>query len=108
VKIVLNIKEKCDGNSCVIIMDGELVSTTLDIARARAKELIASGITAITIDMTILDSIDSAGIGFIAAVHNSLAKVGGVLKLTGLSNDMYKFFVCLRMNTHFVIETKEK
>lgn len=105
---MLNIKEKCEGNSCVISIDGELVSTTLDVVKARVKELIAAGIITITLDMTNSDAIDSAGIGFVAAVHNSLSKVGGVLKLIGLSKDMYRFFVCLRMNTHFVIETKDQ
>jgi serine/threonine-protein kinase RsbW len=105
---VLSIKEKSEGNSCVIAIDGELVSTTLDVAKARVKELIASGIIIITFDMTNSTAIDSAGIGFVAAVHNSLSKVGGVLKLTGLSKDMYHFFVCLRMNTHFVIETQNQ
>jgi serine/threonine-protein kinase RsbW len=105
---VLNIKEKCEGNSCVIAIDGELVSTTLDVAKARVKELVAAGIITITFDMTNSDAIDSAGIGFVAAVHNSLSKVGGVLKLKGLSKDMYQFFVCLRMNTHFAIETKDQ
>lgn len=104
---MLNIKEKCEGNSCVIAMEGELVSTTLEMVKTRVKELVASGIVTITFDMTDSDAIDSAGIGFVAAAHNSLSKAGGVLKLIGLSKDMYQFFVCLRMNTHFVIETKD-
>jgi serine/threonine-protein kinase RsbW len=107
-KTVLNITEKCEGNSCVIGINGELVSTTIDVAKARVKELITAGIITITFDMTNSDAIDSAGIGFIAAAHNSLSKVGGVLKLTGLSKDMYQFFICLRMNTHFIIETKDQ
>lgn len=105
---MLNISEQKNENACVIAIKGELVASTLDIVKSKVKELVAAGSTAITFDMTESDAIDSAGIGFIAAAHNTLVKSGGALKLVGLSKDMYDFFVCLRMNTHFTIETRDK
>jgi len=104
---VLNIKEQRDGKNCELSLEGELVATTLDNVRNRVRELVADGVAFLTIDMSRSNAIDSAGIGFIAATHNSLEKNSGTLKLTGLSKDMYDFFVCLRMHTHFTIETKD-
>jgi anti-anti-sigma factor len=103
---VLNITEQRTGSMCIIAIEGELVATTLDTVKSKVKELIVAGVNTITFDMTKSEAIDSAGIGFIAAAHNSLVKSGGNLKLTGLSKDMYEFFVCLRMHTHFSIETR--
>lgn len=104
---MLNISEQRDGKSCLLSIEGELVATTLDNVRKKVKELIVDGVVLLTIDMNRSNAIDSAGIGFIAATHNSLEKNNGTLKLTGLSKDMYDFFVSLRMHTHFAIETKE-
>jgi len=103
---VLNITEQRTGSMCVIAIEGELVATTIETVKNKVKELIGAGVNTITFDMTQSEAIDSAGIGFIAAAHNSLVKSGGNLKLTGLSKDMYEFFVCLRMHTHFSIETR--
>jgi anti-anti-sigma factor len=103
---VLNLTEQRTGSMCIIAIEGELVATTLDTVKNKVKELIGSGVNTITFDMSQSEAIDSAGIGFIAAAHNSLVKSGGNLKLIGLSKDMYDFFVCLRMHTHFSIETR--
>lgn len=103
---MLNITEVRTGNMCVLSIEGELVATTLNAVKNKVKELIGAGVNSITFDMTQSEAIDSAGIGFIAAAHNSLVKSGGNLKLIGLSKDMYDFFVCLRMHTHFTIETR--
>lgn len=106
---MLKIVEKHDGLKAIIALEGELLAISLDELRKKIKELIDSGTTnAIVFDMSKIDSVDSAGIGLIAAVHNSLTKINGNLKLIGLSKDMYQFFVCLRMNTHFVLEMKEE
>jgi anti-anti-sigma factor len=104
---MLKIAEKRDGSTSVMSLEGELLAVSLDELRLKTKELVNGGVTAITFDMSNVDSVDSAGIGFIAAAHNSLTKVNGTLKLIGLSKEMYQFFVCLRMNTHFTIETKD-
>ncbi len=103
---MLNFTEERTGKNCVLAIEGELVATTLDTVKNKVKELIGGGVNTITFDMTRSEAIDSAGIGFIAAAHNSLVKSGGNLKLIGLSKDMYDFFVCLRMHTHFTIEMR--
>jgi anti-anti-sigma factor len=106
---MLKIVEKQDGFTSTIALEGELLAISLDELRIKIKKIIDSGTTtAIIFDMSKIDSVDSAGIGLIAAAHNSLTKINGSLKLIGLSKDMYQFFVCLRMNTHFTMETKEE
>lgn len=104
---MLNITEKRDGKNCEIFIEGELVATSLDSIRDLVKNLLKDGVNNLIINMSKSNAIDSAGIGFVAATHNSLEKNGGSFKLTGLSKDMYEFFVCLRMNTHFTIETRD-
>lgn len=103
---MLNIEEKSEKEKCTMKLNGELVATDLDVLKKRVHNLISNGILSLTFDMSDTESVDSAGVGFIAATHNSLEKVGGVFKIIGLSKDMHQFFICLRMNTHFTIESK--
>jgi anti-anti-sigma factor len=103
---MLNVEEQSENEKCTIKLSGELVATNLDVLKKKVHNLILNGTSSITFDMSDTESVDSAGVGFIAATHNSLEKNGGVFKMIGLSKDMYQFFICLRMNTHFTIEEK--
>jgi anti-sigma B factor antagonist len=48
--------------------------------------------------------VDSVGIGVIIATHNSLNKVGGKLKVTNITKDIYTLFTTMRLDRHFTVE----
>jgi anti-anti-sigma factor len=86
------------------VLNGELVAGGMDKLRETLKKYIDCGVKSVVFDMAQVSTLDSAGVGFLAAAHNSLTKVNGTIKATQLSEEMYNFFVSLRLNTHFNIE----
>ncbi len=58
----------------------------------------------IIIDLEGVEMIDSIGIGVICATHNSINKTGGTIKVTNVSNDIYKAFKAMRLHHHFTID----
>jgi anti-anti-sigma factor len=88
-------------------LNGELVAGGLDLLRESVKKYIDNGTKKIIIDMKHVTTLDSAGIGFLAAVHNTITKVGGAVNVIELSEEMYNFFVSLRLNSHFNIEQQK-
>ena len=105
---MLSIIEERNGTSTTAKLEGDLVAGNLDPITTRLKALIAEGVTDIRLDFTTVVAIDSAGVGFLAAVHNTIKKQNGTLLVKGLSREMYQFFVSLRLNAHFKIEAREE
>ncbi len=101
---MLSFTDSVEGKSAVVRLNGNLIVGHSDVLRNRLKNLIAGGVDRITIDLTGLNAIDSSGIGLLAATFNSVSKSHGTFNVTGVSEDMYKFFVNLRLNVHFPIE----
>jgi anti-sigma B factor antagonist len=101
---MLEILDRQESDHMVISLSGLLVAAHCDALRVKAKELVAQGVKHIRIDMSGVKAIDSSGIGLLAAVHNSLNKIGGTLVVMQLSEEMYQFLIRLRLNNHFTIE----
>jgi anti-anti-sigma factor len=103
---MVNFVDLAEGDSVRFVLSGELVAGGMDQLRDTLKKYVDSGIKHIEFDMEQVSTLDSAGVGFLAAAHNSLSKCGGMIKVTRLSDDMYNFFVSLRLNSHFNIEQR--
>lgn len=101
-------KDLASEDSVKFALNGELVAGGMDQLRESVKKYIDGGTKKIIIDMQHVTTLDSAGIGFIAAVHNTLTKVGGVVNVVELSEEMYNFFVSLRLNSHFNIAQQKQ
>ncbi len=56
----------------VLIISNDITSSTIEILHRDVEDLINTGVTDITFDMTKVDIVDSTGIGFIIRVQNSL------------------------------------
>lgn len=91
----------------VITLEGRLVAGNHDDLRNCVKQMLNDGIVNIILEMSEVGSVDSSGIGFLAALHNSLKKAGGELQVRDLSKDIFEFFTALRLHTHFKISAKE-
>ncbi|HEX2957065.1 MAG TPA: STAS domain-containing protein [Chitinispirillaceae bacterium] len=104
---MINFEDLAGKELVRFVLNGELVAGGMDQLREAVKRYIDNGTKKITIDMKNVTTIDSAGVGFLAAVHNSLKKAGGEVNVVELSEEMYNFFISLRLNTHFKIEQQK-
>ena len=103
---MLTFLERRAGVEAVYSMEGGMVSGGLEEIRTKIKTSIEEGVATVVFDLTGVTVIDSAGVGFVAATFNTISKKKGTLKVTGLSEEMYRFFVALRLNAHFSIEKR--
>lgn len=104
---MINFVDLASEDSVKFALNGELVAGGMDLLRESVKKCIDTGTKKIIFDMEHVTTLDSAGIGFLAAVHNTITKVGGVVNVVGLSEEMYNFFVSLRLNSHFNIQQQK-
>jgi anti-anti-sigma factor len=72
--------------------------------REEFRQRIQDGARSIVLDFSRVESIDSVGIGLLVATHNSLAKLGGALKLSTVPKDIYHLLTLMRLDKHFSIE----
>lgn len=87
--------------AAVIRLAGDLVASVAEQLKPEVKELLAEGVTELTVDMTESLAIDSVGIGLLVQVQNSLQRRGSRLKVCGLSADCLELFRVMRLDRHF-------
>jgi anti-anti-sigma factor len=83
--------------------EGDLVLARLPALRARLREMVASGISHLTLDLAGVQAVDSAGIGLLVSAHNSLKKAGGELTVIHASKDILHLLTTMRVHRHFSI-----
>ncbi len=93
-------------NRAVVQVEEPLTSSSAHELRPRLQEAIANGATAIVIDLSLIDLVDSSGIGLLIATRNSLVKVGGSLRIVGASPEIQRLFKVMRLDRHFEVEGK--
>jgi anti-anti-sigma factor len=89
--------------AAVLQPEGDLVSLKLPALRNKLREMVASGIVHMTIDLAGTQMVDSAGIGLLISAHNSLKKAGGELSVIHASKDILDLFRTMRIHQHFPV-----
>src|SRR6056297_832980 len=84
------------GRNIVASMAGEF--------REELQQLVQEGPEEIIIDMSGIEMVDSVGIGVMIAVHNSLTKHGGKLRIKNADDKILSLFSTMRLDRHFAIE----
>ncbi len=84
------------GRNIVASMAGEF--------REELQQLVQEGPEEIIIDMSGIEMVDSVGIGVMIAVHNSLTKHGGKLRIKNADDNILSLFSTMRLDRHFAIE----
>jgi anti-anti-sigma factor len=95
--------ESTDPHTAIVQPEGDLVAGRLPVFRSRLRELVASGVLHLMVDLTGVQSVDSAGIGLLVAAHNSLKKSGGELAVIHASRDILDLLRTMRIHQHFNI-----
>ncbi len=81
-----------------------IVASMADDFRAELHALVQQGPDEIIIDMSETEMVDSVGIGVMIAVHNSLAKNKGTLKIKNADKSILTLFRTMRLDRHFSVE----
>lgn len=76
--------------------------------RERLRELIQTGARQLELDCSLLESLDSMGIGLLVATHNSLAKQGGTLHLSDVPKDIHQLLCLMRLDKHIAMVPAQK
>ena len=101
-----SIQIEMNDNRAIVQVGEPLTLRFAGELRPRLQEVIAGGVTQIVMDLSMIDSVDSSGIGLLIATRNSLAKVGGGLRIIGVSPRIQQLFDVMRLGRHFEIEGK--
>jgi serine/threonine-protein kinase RsbW len=95
------------GDTATIVFQGDLTAQSLDALRLKLKTLIAKGAHGIVMDFSNVTTVDTSGVGLLAATYNSISKAKGTLKIIGASDTLFQFLTGLRLNAFFQIERKQ-
>jgi anti-sigma B factor antagonist len=74
--------------------------------RPQLQQLIAEQVSNLVIDLSLVDLIDSSGIGLLIATRNTLSRMGGGLRVVGASSEIQHLFKIMHLDRHFEIEGK--
>ena len=96
------------GNETIVKPSGDMVASMAQEFRNELRSLVEEGAKELVIDLGGVEMMDSVGIGVLIASHNSLAKVGGKLTVTSVSNEVYGLFKTMRLDQHFDVRAAEE
>lgn len=82
---------------------GDIVSGSVAELRQELRNRLSAGIQLLTLDLSGVRMVDSAGIGLLISAHNSLRKGGGTMELIHVSPELRDLFRTMRMHQHFRI-----
>ncbi len=95
------ITKSADG--AILRPGADVVAESQSTLRSDMRDLVASGVKNLTVDLADVRMIDSSGLGLLIAAHNSLRKSGGQLSLIHATHDLLELFRTMRMDQHFSI-----
>ena len=87
---MLNIEKKTNDNELTVSLTGRLDTTTAPELEAELKESL-SGVKALTIDMTALEYISSAGLRVLLSTQKVMSRQGG-MKVAHVSETIMEIF----------------
>ncbi len=102
-----NTKMTRDGAELRVTPGAKLTAVEAPELQAALKREIADGARNLEFDMQDTVSLDSTGIGLLVAAGNSLAAVQGGLRLTNVSDDIYKLLRSMRLADRLHATKKE-
>jgi anti-anti-sigma factor len=83
--------ERVTGATAVLTLSGPLIlGASLKAAEAQVRAVIAEGVSKLVVDLTSVDSIDSAGLGMLVYIYGALSEKHGLLRLCGVAPPVLK------------------
>jgi anti-sigma B factor antagonist len=86
----------------IVVEESRLDAAISTRFKDRIREIVMTARTAVVLDMTNIEFMDSSGLGAVIAVHKAMPG-GRVLELIGLTPNVERVFRLTRMDTVFKI-----
>lgn len=91
-------RTELNGKIGIIELKGSLVGDKdTDKFREAVIDFVEQGNKALIIDLGKVNYMNSSGIGAIISAHTSYTKIGGVVKLSGLTSNVQNLFVVTKL-----------
>jgi anti-anti-sigma factor len=92
------------GLTLTVVPKGVLGADRVGELRPEVREQIAGGARDVIFDLREVHALDSTGIGFMIATHNTLQGCGGALRVIEVRADILRLLTTMRLDRHFSIE----
>lgn len=87
-------------------LNGDLTAALVPELQATLKEMMGKGARELVFDLTNTAMLDSSGMGLLIAATNSLAPVGGVLRVTNVCPDIVRLLKSMRLTARLNVSGK--
>ncbi len=95
----MQIEKKVNGDIVIFSFSGNLILSELESVREQVRDTIEKeNVNNIIFDMTDVDFIDSAGIGFVVSIYKTLKGRNGKFALCGLKTKPKEVFSLTRLD----------
>ena len=92
-------RKKVSKDEAVLVVTGALAGDTTAQFQKEVEELVDSGCSTITLDLSGTDSINSSALGKILLFRKKLAENERTLQIRGCSETLYKTFQMIKFDT---------
>ncbi|HNT33736.1 MAG TPA: STAS domain-containing protein [bacterium] len=93
-----------EGNRATVKPTQRFTASLSEQLKPELKDLVDQGVAEVIFDLLGVDDIDSISIGLIVSTHNSLKKLGGVVRVINVCDDIISLFKTMRLDQHFTIQ----
>ena len=99
----MRINEHRENTVLVLTIEGRLDASTASAFKSRIKTLVESGQVRFVVDTSLLQFLDSSGLGVLVSALRLAGQAGGDVKIARLSREMKSLLALTRLNKVFEI-----
>ena len=87
---------------------GDLTAVLVPDLQAGLKQVLQKGVRNLVFDLTSTRMLDSSGMGLLIAAANSLAQMGGKVRVTNVSPDIFRLLQSMRLTFRLNVSGREE
>ncbi len=97
---------KRDENTLTVVLGGDLTAILVLALKPELQKLLGEGVVDLIFDLGAATVIDSTGIGFLVASHNSLKKMNGTMRVVQVSEDIMRLLQSMRLDKRLNVASR--
>jgi anti-anti-sigma factor len=89
-----------------VTLTGDLTAILIPDLQASLKDMLNKGVRELAFDLANAKMLDSSGMGLLIAAANSLARVGGSIRVTNVCPDIFRLLQSMRLTGRLNVSGK--